>query len=175
MNKAFTTIVNLLGIAIVLAVAAYILLPMWQQVDQVDIIVTPESLPPDGQSEAVIKILFINSFGFEAPGRQPEASFVITQGMQSAELVSRSQQSARLRAGFVAGEVRLRITIEGFPFPREVVIPVRPRYARIRIGGLDDSRYQCRSAISPRESYIAALQQEHAFLPLPEPIAGRLR
>lgn len=121
---------NTVGILVILGVFAYLLLPNFTRIDDIHIAVEPESLPPDGRSEAVITVTALNSFGWEL-GNEHAVEFGITEGGQSGELVEIEANTARLRAGTIAGHVHVRIRVEGVLMPYEVVIRVGRQYSML--------------------------------------------
>lgn len=126
--KKRTVWINIGAIAVVLAVSGWIGYTGMSRVRSVDIRVTPETLPPDGRSEARVQVRFINLFGFGALEKKT-VRFEIVEGREYGTIVAATAQSARVRSTLVPGRIVLYVSIQGTPMPYEIIIPVRPNYA----------------------------------------------
>ncbi len=120
-------ILNVVGLAIIVGTAVYLLLPLLLEVRSVDVDVEPRVLAPDGRSEARIAVRFLNGFGMELEDVDRSVHFSIVEGQASATIESAAEGRALLRAGFEPGIVRVKIAIEGFALPHEVSLRVEPR------------------------------------------------
>ncbi len=120
-------LLNVVGLAIIVGTAAYLLLPLLLEVRSVDVDVEPRVLAPDGRSEAWIAVHFLNGLGMELEDVDRSVHFSIVEGQASATIESAAEGRALLRAGFEPGIVRVKIAIEGFALPHEVSLRVEPR------------------------------------------------
>jgi hypothetical protein len=127
MNKRVWWI-NIGAITVVLAVALWIGYTGMSRVRAVDILVTPETLPSDGRSEAHVRVRFTNLFGLEAWEKRT-VRFQVVEGREHGNIVSTTARSARIRSSMLPGRIVLYVSVQGTPLPYEIIIPVRPNYA----------------------------------------------
>ncbi len=120
--------INIAAVLVVLAVIGYLLYAAMSNVRNIDVVVMPETLYPDGKSEAVVEVRLLNVFGSTSWSHR-SAQFRIIEGEESGKIVGTSELSARVRATFAPGTIVMRVYIEGVPLPYEVQIPVRRSYA----------------------------------------------
>lgn len=119
---------NIAAAVVVLAVLGWLLLMALGNVREVDVVMEPESLYPDGTSESVVEVRFLNIFGGRAWDNRT-AAFRIVEGEASGTIISTSALAARVRATHTPGTIVIHVHIENIPLPYEVRIPVRRSYA----------------------------------------------
>ncbi|MCC6548598.1 MAG: hypothetical protein IT279_00875 [Ignavibacteriaceae bacterium] len=98
---------------------------------EADISVTKRSLYADGQSETVIEVVPLNSFGSRTPFRTLNARFEIKEGAELIEVTEQNEEKGylRLRAKSGTGRVVIRVSPGMAILPSEVVIFIYPNAA----------------------------------------------
>ena len=95
-------------------------------IDHVGVIVEPQTLPPDGQSIATVRIIMKNRIGVEIPARKARITCAIEDGAGLAEIKYNADHTrAYVKAGTREGTVVLRVTSPKLAFPQEVTIRIR--------------------------------------------------
>lgn len=123
MTDRTSRVVSIVSVAIIAGVALRFAVPYWYAVESVQVEVTPESLPPDGVSEAVVRVRMENFAGYDVAAGKA-AVFVVVEGHRSAVLVSSEGLTARLRATTTPGAVVVRAAVPGFPVPVDIALSV---------------------------------------------------
>lgn len=127
-TRFFHLVLRLASAAVVLAVLGWLGYESMARIRDIAVVVQPETLPPDGHSEAVIEVQATNVFGLPA-WRKPAVRFQIEEGNVSGQIVQVLPLSARIRATQLVGRIVVHVHIQGYPIPYEIVVPVRPHYA----------------------------------------------
>lgn len=98
---------------------------------EADISVTKRSLYADGQSETVIEVIPLNSFGSRTPFRSLNAQFEIKEGAELIEIISQDNEKGYLRLRSKSGTGRVVILVSpGMTIlPSEIVIFIYPNAA----------------------------------------------
>ena len=90
----------------------------------------PEALYADNQSEVVISVVPLNSFGWRALFRTASAEFVIKEGLPLVEIIKIDKVNGRLilKAKSEKGKVVIEIKSPFSLLPTIIEIPVYPNY-----------------------------------------------
>ena len=90
----------------------------------------PEALYADNQSEVVISVVPLNSFGWRALFRTASAEFVIKEGLPLVEIIKIDKVNGRLilKAKSEKGKVVVEIKSPFSLLPTIIEIPVYPNY-----------------------------------------------
>jgi hypothetical protein len=116
-------VISIVSVAIIAGVALRFAVPYWYAVESVKVEVTPESLPPDGVSEAEVRVRMENFAGYDVAAGKT-AVFVLVEGHRSAVLVSSEGLTARLRATTTPGTAVVRAAVPGFAVPVDISVSV---------------------------------------------------
>lgn len=93
---------------------------------EVKVIVSPEYLLAGNNSEIMVKVVPINSFGSKAPLRNVKAKFQIEKGKEiiSSLTINSDSNFAAIKPNGKAGEIILRVESDLGLFPTHIEIPV---------------------------------------------------
>ncbi|MBV6512519.1 MAG: hypothetical protein HRU80_05410 [Ignavibacteriales bacterium] len=116
---------------VVAALVLFFLFGYLLNIYEADISVSRRSLFADGQSEAVIEVIPLNSFGSRTPFRSLNAQFEIKEGAELIEVISQDNEKGilRLRSKSATGRVVIRVIPGMAILPSEVVIFIYPNAA----------------------------------------------
>lgn len=84
----------------------------------------PHYLFPDGNSTAKISVVCLNRFGFDVPFREIKAEFVIIEGYEKIEIISKNNNQLIIKSRYEVGKVILLIYNNFTVVPMKVEIPI---------------------------------------------------
>lgn len=93
-------------------------------IDSIDIETDPHFLFPDGNSTATISVVCLNRFGFGVPFRKFNTEFVIIEGNEKVDIVSKASNKLKLKSRYEVGKVILLIKSKYTVIPIKVEIPI---------------------------------------------------
>jgi len=116
---------------VVAALVLFFLFGYLLNIYEADISVSKRSLFADRQSESVIEVIPLNSFGSRTPFRSLNAQFEIKEGAELIEVTELNEEKGylRLRSKSGTGRVVIRVSPGMAILPSEVVIFIYPNAA----------------------------------------------
>jgi hypothetical protein len=118
-----------------LTLAALLIYNFLLTAKRADVIIAPSQLPPDGHSQASVRVVLLNRAGFTIPFRHPRLRIEITQGRELARLhYTEDSTEAVFRAGYQSGRIEMQITTPAYSFPMFAVLDIVPQLAAAKVG-----------------------------------------
>ncbi len=90
----------------------------------IDVKTNPDVLFPDGNSTATISVVSMNRFGITVPFREIQTEFVIIEGDQNIEIVSKESNKLTMKSRYEVGRVIILIKNIYTIIPIKVEIPI---------------------------------------------------
>lgn len=128
MNKGKINIYTF--IVILLLIGGLLFYHYFVNIYEVTVSAEPEALYADNQSEVVVSVVPLNSFGWRALFRTASAEFVIKEGLPLVEIIKIDKSNGRLilKAKSAKGKVVIEVKSPFSLLPTIIEIPVYPNY-----------------------------------------------
>jgi uncharacterized protein YfaT (DUF1175 family) len=136
-------IIRIAAIALAVAVAGYVGYRLLdRQVSNIEVVLSPEAIPADGVSSALLEVRLISRFGnrLNASALPFAPRVTVKEGSSLVKVVPLGDSLRyRLVAGFDRGQVVLNVAVAGIPAPYEEVLLLTPSLADRNDNGYPDA------------------------------------